>query len=55
MQVVWAKYRDAMCAGADGLYRGGTIVNIEVGTCHLMMVRGHMRELAAVYGEYLSH
>ena len=54
-QLTWEKYRDAFCSGADGLYRGGTAVNIMVGACQLMVLRSHMRELAAVYGEYLSH
>jgi uncharacterized protein YecT (DUF1311 family) len=55
MQSAWERYRNALYSGVDGLYRGGTIVNIEVSTCHLMMMRSHLRELAATYGEYLSH
>jgi hypothetical protein len=51
----WGKYRDTMCAGAYGLYKGGTIVNAIADGCQLILLRSHMRELKAVYGEYFSH
>jgi len=54
-EAAWQKYREAMLSGADGLYRGGTIVNVMSATCNLMLLRSHMRELVAVYGEYFSH
>jgi len=55
VEATWTRYREAMCAGAYGLYKGGTVVNIMSGSCELMMLRSHMRELNRVYGKYLSH
>lgn len=52
MEATWTKYREAICSGAYGLYKGGAAVNIESGYCELMMLRSHMRELNRVYGEY---
>ncbi len=54
MEVDWGKYREAMCAGASELYKGGTIVNAISYSCELMMVRSHMRELAGIYIEFFS-
>jgi uncharacterized protein YecT (DUF1311 family) len=53
-EAAWLKYRDAMCAGASGLYKGGTIVTSMNESCLLMTLRSHLRELSAVYGDYLS-
>jgi len=55
MERAWSEYEAAMTNGAFGLYKGGTIVNVMGLTSQLMLVRSHMRELAAVYGEALSH
>ena len=53
-EAAWARYRDAMCTASVGLYRGGSIVGAISGTCQLMMLRSHLRELNNVYGEYFS-
>jgi uncharacterized protein YecT (DUF1311 family) len=53
-EAAWARYRDAMCTASVGLYRGGSIVGAISGTCQLMMLRSHLRELNNVYGDYFS-
>ena len=54
-EAAWAKYHDALCAASAGLYQGGTIVTVKLESCNLMALRSHMKEMSAVFGEYLSH
>lgn len=53
-EIGWRNYKAAMCKGAFGLYQSGSIAPSIAATCELLVMRSHMRELAAVYGDFLS-
>jgi uncharacterized protein YecT (DUF1311 family) len=49
-ETAWQTYAAAECGAVDTHWRGGTIVNFEIGSCHLRLTRARMDELDAVYG-----
>jgi hypothetical protein len=51
----WEKYRQAQCAEAYDLLRGGTMAPIAGATCELALLRSHMREMDRIYDNQLRH
>jgi uncharacterized protein YecT (DUF1311 family) len=54
-EAAWQKYREAQCAAAYALFKGGTIAPGTQLSCNLLLVRSHLRELAAVYDSTLNY
>ncbi|HWG18110.1 MAG TPA: lysozyme inhibitor LprI family protein [Acidobacteriaceae bacterium] len=50
-EAAWQNYVSAECGAVDTHWRGGTIVNFEIGECHIRLARDRMNELESVYGK----
>ncbi len=50
----WRDYSKTACAAAYHLYKGGTIAPVMEIDCQQRLLRSHLRELEAVYGDYFS-
>ncbi len=48
-ETAWQKYREAQCTAAFDQFKGGTAAAPEAGTCELMLVRDHLREIEKIY------
>ncbi len=49
VEAAWQTYHKAQCTAAYDAYRPGTIAPVVELTCHLQLMRDHMRELENIY------
>jgi len=49
VEIAWQAFHKAQCSAAYDAYKGGTIAPTMSLTCHLELMRNHMRELEDIY------